>query len=169
MKRSRIYPSREVKCQVCTYRHRRFFGKGLLAELSRMRIEGDVGNSLAGGYAGDAGPEVDSEGGVKKRTAILIRDFVRLQDFARTCVLASTSPVSALIRSHQLLTRFQSVRRNSSQRFVLNIRQEGGSRCWASETSLQGSTLLAFRQLRCWLVLLQPFLRTPIFAPRSIM
>jgi DNA-directed RNA polymerase subunit RPC12/RpoP len=30
MKRTRIYPSREVKCQICSYRHRRFFGKGLL-------------------------------------------------------------------------------------------------------------------------------------------
>jgi hypothetical protein len=32
MKKTRTYPSREVKCQVCTYRHRRFFGKGILAK-----------------------------------------------------------------------------------------------------------------------------------------
>ena len=32
MKKTRTYPSREVRCQVCTYRHRRFFGKGLLVK-----------------------------------------------------------------------------------------------------------------------------------------
>ncbi len=32
MKKTRTYSSREVRCQVCTYRHRRFFGKGLLVK-----------------------------------------------------------------------------------------------------------------------------------------
>jgi len=32
MKNTTNYPSREVRCQICTYRHRRFFGKGLLVK-----------------------------------------------------------------------------------------------------------------------------------------
>jgi hypothetical protein len=32
MKKTRSYPCREAKCQLCTYRHRRFYGKGLLAK-----------------------------------------------------------------------------------------------------------------------------------------
>jgi len=32
MKKTTAYPSREVRCQLCPYRHRRFFGKGLLVK-----------------------------------------------------------------------------------------------------------------------------------------